>query len=473
MKNILMIICDQLSATALKAYGNDYVKAPNIDSLSDNGVIFENAYTSCPLCQPARASFWSSKYPHQTKVLSNLPDQGFDTFSTEIETLGDLFSKNGYDCVHIGKRHDYGALRGFKIMDYEQIKSERDNPAITVNYETFYDEDTTKKMIHYLKEEASDNPFLAVADLQNPHNICSYIGENELGHKDFGINEDELPQLPDNYNFDDALNRPEFIQYMCCSHRRQSQTIHWGEDDFRHYLYAYYHYIGIVDKQIGKILKALEESGKKDDTMIVLFADHGEGMASHRLVTKYGAFYEETNRVPLIFSGNNVKGNRKVDGLVSLLDIYPTLADYAGITTYKKEEGISQYKQIIGESDTADNEYVSAQWYDEYDGYIVPGRMYLDKDYKYTVYREDNSEELFDMKNDRLENINLAVKAEYKHILEQYREKLKNHIEKTNDNFFSLKSEYDKKYRQHKPGMENHTGPNAVLDYSKRLKQKK
>lgn len=467
-----MIICDQLSATALKAYGNNYVNAPNIDSLSENGVIFENAYTACPLCQPSRASFWSSKYPHQTKVLSNLPDQGFHSVSTDIETLGELFSKNGYECVHIGKRHDYGALRGFDVMGYEQIKSERDNPAITVDYETFYDEDTTRKTVEYLKRKTSHDPFLLVADLQNPHNICSYIGENELGHEDFGLKE-EMPVLPDNYDFDDAPNRPEFIQYMCCGHRRQSQTIHWGEDDFRHYLYAYYHYINVVDKQIGRILNALEESGQKDDTMIVFFADHGEGMASHRLVTKYGTFYEETNRVPLIYAGNGIKGKRRVDGLVSLLDIYPTLADYAGLTTYKKEEGISHYKQIIGESDTVPNEYVSAQWYDEYDGYIVPGRMYRDKDYKYTIYLEENSEELFDMRNDRLEKTNLAVKPEYTNILQQYREKLKKHITKTDDNFFNLKSQYDKKYRKHKPGMENHTGPNAVLEYQNRIDNQK
>ncbi len=471
MKNILMIICDQLSATALPTYGNTYVKAPHMESLAKEGVVFENAYTTCPLCQPARASFWSSKYPHQTKVLSNLPNQGFEGTPSNIETLGDIFSKNGYECVHFGKTHDYGTLRGFNVVEDIEIKMERENPAITVNYETFLDEDTTRKVIHHLKEEVSDQPFLVVADLQNPHNICSYIGENEFGHQDFGIRE-ELPSLPDNYAFDDASNRPEFIQYMCCSHRRQSQTTHWKEEDYRHYLYAYYHYIETVDKQIGRILGALEASGKKDETLIVFFADHGEGMASHHLVTKYGAFYEETNRVPLIFTGHGVKGQRRVEGITSLLDVLPTLADYAGIEQPIGAEGMSQFKQVVGEKDQTINTYACGEWYDEFDGYRVPGRMYLDNTYKYTVYLEKNSEELFDMHNDRGEKINLAVKPEYEHILQQYREKLMAHLEKTNDNFFSLESVYDNKYRQHEPGMRNHKGPNAVLDYAERIKKK-
>lgn len=468
MKNILLIICDQLSATALKAYGNNYVNAPNINSLAENGVVFDNAYTTCPLCQPARASFWSSKYPHQTKVLSNLPNQGFPTIAEDIITLGDMFSQKGYDCVHFGKRHDYGALRGFRVVDSTQIPCERDNPAINVDYETFLDEDTTQKIVGYFNNDLSDSPFLAVADLQNPHNICSYIGENEHGHKNFNIGE-ELPKLPDNYNFEDAINRPEFIQYLCCAHRRQSQTINWEEEDFKHYLYAYYYYIGLVDKQIGKILDALKETGKAEDTLIAFFADHGEGMASHRLVTKYGAFYEETNRVPLIFTGNTVAGNRHVDGLTSLLDVVPTLVDYAGMDVPDSMEGRSQYPQVHGESDTASNDYVVAEWYDEYSGYIVPGRMYLDGQYKYTVYLEEDSEELFNMLDDRGEKVNLAALPEYQEILHKYRLKLKEHLEKTKDDFFSLKSHYGNQYRKHKRGMHNHNGPNAVLDYSKSI----
>lgn len=465
MKNILLIICDQLSATALKCYGNSYVNAPNIESLADDGVIFNNTYTACPLCQPSRASFWTSKYPHQTKVTSNLQYLGFDALSDEIQTMGELFSNNGYDCIHFGKKHDYGSLRGFKIVESEWITRDRDNPAITYDYETYLDEDTTRKIIDYISSYNKDIPFLAVADLQNPHNICNYIGENELGHKDFGLTKD-LPPLPDNFYFNDIHNRPEFLQYLCCAHRRQSQVTNWSEDDFRHYLYAYYYYIELVDKQIGRILDCLEQSGQRDDTLIVFFADHGEGMASHQLVTKYGAFYEETNRVPLIFSGKDIESPRRIDGLSSLIDIMPTIAQYAGIEC-NNCEGISLYNQLIGKTDYTNNTYVISEWFDEFSGYTIPGRMYLDSEYKYTIYLENNSEELYDIKNDRLETTNLAVKPEFNCILEEYRDKLTRHINNIGDDFFSLETCYDtSRYRQHKPGITNHTGANAVIDYT-------
>ena len=289
-KNILIIICDQLSATALSAYGNTYSSTPNLDGLAARSAVMEYAYTSCPLCQPARASFWTSRYPHQTGVLSNLPDQGFPAVSDDIPTLGELFSHAGYDCVHFGKTHDYGALRGFKVIESEEIHVPRTNPAIKFDYETYLDIDTTEKSVQYLSSRP-EGPFLMVSDLQNPHNICAYIGEHSEGYGDFPL-ERELPPLPENFDFDDIANRPEFIQYLCCAHRRQRQASGWKEDDFRHYLYAYYYYLSMVDKQIGQILEALLKSGAADQTMVVFLADHGEGMASHHLVTKYGAFYD-------------------------------------------------------------------------------------------------------------------------------------------------------------------------------------
>ena len=87
----------------------------------------------------------------------------------------------------------------------------------------------------------------------------------------------------------------------------------------------------MVDQQIGEILKALEESGKADNTAILFFADHGEGMASHRMVTKYGVFYEESNRVPFFACGPRIAGGRRIEGVFSLLDLLPTMLDHAGI----------------------------------------------------------------------------------------------------------------------------------------------
>ena len=134
--NFLLILCDQLSASALSFYGNPYSHTPNLDRLAEKSAIFEYTYTPCPLCQPARASFWTSRYPHETGVRTNLPLQQVPRFreqphsgepeimaslSETLPTMGQLFSEAGYRCVHFGKTHDHGALNGFQIVPSEAV----------------------------------------------------------------------------------------------------------------------------------------------------------------------------------------------------------------------------------------------------------------------------------------------------------------------------------------------------------------
>lgn len=469
--NILVIICDQLSAAALKSYKNTYSDTPNLDRLAETSILFEDAYSVCPLCQPSRASFWTSRYPHQTGVLSNLKDQGFPAVSEAIPTLGDCFSKAGYRCVHFGKTHDYGSLRGFEVIESEEIKVGRTNPAINFDYETYLDIDTTRRSADFLSS-APSGPFLMVADLQNPHNICSYIGECKDGYPENFPLERPLPPLPANYEFDDIENRPPFVQYLCCAHRRQRQVSHWKKEDFRHYLYAYYYYLSMVDRQIGEILEALEKGGHKEDTMVVFLADHGEGMAAHQLVTKYGVFYEETNHVPFFFALPGRTKQKRVSGVCSLLDLAPTLLDYAGISVPGEMEGHSLLPQMAEEGPLkTGQDYVAAEWYDEFEGYTVPGRMICDGRCKYTCYMEENSEELFDLQKDPLERCNLARKPEYQEELSHYRSLLKEHTQRTDDPFFSLRTIGTESYRHHPVGRQYHEGLSAVEIYASRQRK--
>lgn len=529
MKNILILICDQLSAKALKAYGNTDSKTPAMDVLADSGVVFDRAYSPCPLCQPARAAFWSSSYPHQNGVISNLPKQKQPAFPAEITTLGEVFQKGGYECMHFGKEHDYGALRGFTKVANEQKKAEAEYPDLPYDYETYFDIDTTEKAVRYLQQTVPtlDKPLLMAVDLQNPHNICAYIGAHAQGGAGH-VPADELPRLPENFRDSDKATRASFFQYLCCGHRRQSQTADWSERDFQHYLHAYYYYLQKVDRQIGEVLAALKQSGKAEDTLIVLMADHGEGMAAHQIVTKSGTFYEETVRVPFVLAGQALgRQPRRYDRLFSLLDILPTLADYAGLPVPASATGVSHWPALraelkLGQSDrkaeeidhgqslakkdqpvsssdrqaeekaaagspagddklTAETDerayptesYVVSQWHDEFAGYFVPARMYLTESYKYLAYQDKNGleEELYDMTADRLEQQNLAALPEYSSLLERYRQSLQAYCAASGDPFFQLKADYADKYRRHPVG--RHSGPNAVLDYQARINQAK
>lgn len=471
--NILIIICDQLSAQALQSYGNHYNSGGAMNQLAAEGTLFEQAYCNAPLCQPSRASFWTSRYTFETQVDTNLRQLSFPHIADTISTLGEVFQAGGYQTMHFGKEHDYGSLRGFTLVENKERVIPREDPAINLAYETFLDIDTTTKVTDWLASpQAKDQPFLAVADLQNPHNICNYIGENQNGSKPF-LDDSQLPPLPDNFDTPDMANRPEYIQYLCCAHRRLMHAAHWSRLDYRRYLYAYHDYINRVEKQVAQILDTLAAARLEENTLVVFLADHGEGMAAHGLVTKYGNFYEESLRVPLIFRGPGIPVGRRISGPVSLLDLKPTLQSYAGLAATAEDRGHNLLPVLLDESvDQAGQPYVVASWIDEFSGYTVPGRMYRFGQYKYMAYRDfihrDSDEvsiheELYDLAKDPGEQCTLILDEAYSAVLEQARNGLAAYCTSTGDPFYSSLPDYDRSlYRLHKPGFSNHEGPCAV-----------
>ncbi len=469
-RNILIIIADQLTWKAIPAYGNTYCKTPNIDRIFKKGVAFDKAITPFPLCQPARASFWTSLYPHETGIDSNGRKAFVPTLPDSVPTLGSIFSDDGYDCVHFGKKHDAGALRGFTCEPEESLPVEG-TEAWPVNRDTMHDRYTAVKSVEYL-EKHGDEPFVMVADFVNPHDICSWIGANKHVHTDVPV-DCELPPLPENFDFSDIVNRPKPVQYICCSHNRQSQTAGWTEENFRYYLAAYYHYVSRVDAEIGLVLDALEKRADADNTLIVFMADHGDGMASRGMVTKQVSFYDETTRVPFIFAGPDVAGEARMSKeTVSLLDLVPTLCDYAGLKAPDGARGVSLMPWLKEARADEPHEYVASEWHTEWAYTIEPGRMITNRDYKYVRYVEGDGEEFYDLNADPLETRSLINDPAYAVVLGQFRAMLEKHVEETGDKFFSMEYLADDKWRSHPVGYQNHVGPAAPMmdeDFMKKM----
>ena len=170
-----------------------------------------------------------------------------------------------------------------------------------------------------------------------------------------------------------------------------------------------------------------------------------------------------------MFSGPGIKKGR-IGGVSSLLDILPTMLDYSGIP-YEGLAGTSQYDAITGNTSVSASPYVAAEWQDEFRGYTVPGRMICDENYKYICYGEPDSEELFDLKKDRLEKINVAKDPSYASVLDQYREKLEAYLTLTHDDFHQLAVSDHSAYRHHKLGYCNHEGLSAVEVYAQSIKK--
>lgn len=458
--NILIIQCDHLTQRVVGAYGQTQGCTDPIDQIASQGVVFANAYVGCPLSQPSRAALWSGLMPHQTNVRSNSDEPINQKLAPEIPTLGSLFSDNGYDAVHFGKCHDMGALRGFKHK--EPVAKPFNDPEFPVNHDSFLDVGACEDVVSYL-ENPPQKPFICIADFQNPHNICGFVGENKGEHVDKPIS-GTLPELPKNFEVNNWEQLPIPIQYLCCSHRRLTQASHWNEENYRHYIAAFEHYTKIVSKQIDSVIKALYSTPAGKNTIIVFLADHGDGMASHRMVTKQISFYDEVTNVPFIFAGPGIKPQK---GLIKdlltqpTIDLLPTLCELADIKVPEDKKGISLVPTLKGQKQKEKHPYVASEWHTEYETIVTPGRMIRSSRYKYTHYLEGNGEELYDLKNDPGEQINLAQNPKYKKILIKHRQLLNDYINKTKDDYRNLKVKRESKWRNHPLGYPNHEGPSA------------
>jgi choline-sulfatase len=460
--NVLLIITDQLSWRALPAYGDTYASTPNIDRIAERGVRFSQCYTPYPLCQPARAAFWTGRFPHATGVLSNGRKFPVEPVPDSMPTLGERFARAGYRTMHFGKRHDAGSLRGFSLAPVDQVPVGGDD-AWPLNRNTFQDRHTTEQATSWLREYQDDTPSFTVVDLVNPHNICGWVGENAGPHVDAPVDV-PLPELPDNFEDADFEKRPLPVQYVCCSHNRLAQASSWDRTNYRHYLAAYYHYLHRVDAEIGRILDALATRPDAEQTLIVFMADHGDAMASHRMVTKQVSMIEETTRVPLMFAGPGVRGEgRAVHGLCSLLDLFPTLCAYAGLQAPTQLWGRSLIPWLQSQPDSEPHPYVVSEWHTEWGYTISPGRMVRTPNYKYLRYLEDEGEALYTIPEDPGEMRTLIDDPGHAEALKAHRQLLDRHLEVTDDPFFSLDWKVAPRWRSHPPGYPNHTGPAAPM----------
>ena len=453
--NILILLCDQLSEKAFGAELAPWITKPNLDGIRRRGVIFENAFTACPLCLPARASLWTGRYPHETGAVAN--EIGAGHHADRYPGLGQIFREAGYLTAHFGKQHDAGTLRTFEIISEEPEVKEIPSGFLPVNKDSRMDAATTDLTVDFLEKRrnsADQRPYLLVADLNNPHNICQFVGENV----NLTIPENAaLPPLPGNFEIKDPASLPLPVRYICCTHPRLRQAAQWSAERYRFYLWAYCRYTEMVDRQIGTILQALERSGTADNTVVILLADHGEGLAEHRMVTKQQSFYEPIIHIPMVIANAPAgKTPVKPERLVSTLDLLPTLCDLAGIRAPEGLPGFSMLRQ-------EEREYVSSEWVSEYFNTISPARMIRDARYKYVHYLE-GGEELFDLASDPGEVRNLALETASLPLLERYRAKLQQHLERSGDPYRSLPVVVDPRYRSHAPGYPEHTGSDSITD---------
>ncbi len=420
--NILLITTDQQHAKLMSCAGDKYVKTPSLDRLASQGVRFTKAYSPNPVCVPCRYS-WSTGYMAHTfngmednfkRNHSGLPkiDEYINT-----PTMGAIFKNAGYNVAlggkhHVGPEYDYQKHLEKEFI-FEYVTNHRDT------------EPLADACIEYLQRK-HDKPFLLWTSFDNPHDICKFLKNGIPDDIDIST----LPELPKNFKPSEneiawikdfragTLSTEEEIEL---GQNRQfgKKSTNWEELSWRYYRKLYREYMEDSDKQIGRVLDALESAQLAENTIVIFTSDHGDHDAAHQLTMKR-SFYEESANVPFIIKDPRCdkKGIVNYENLICTgLDLIPTMCDYAGIAIPKELKGERIKSMIDGKSKPRD--FVVSQ--------TVSGRMLRTTQYKYMIYNNEISEEmLFDLENDPLEQKNIAKDEDMQKILLNHREKLKN-----------------------------------------------
>ncbi len=391
--NILLIITDQQGLETLSSLRNAFTRTPNLDRLKQRGVTFARSYSANPICSPARSSMFTGRMSSETGVIHNgLP------IRKSIPNLGQWLSQYGYETVYAGKWHlpdGYPTrIPGFKVL-----------PGGIYLRGTVGDRTVSMASESFLRNYRSEKPFFLVTSLLQPHDVCGWILRNKTPFNTLPVKgiEDQLPPLPPNFN----------VLLKEAARAQIARMPEWTPLNWRYYLWSYYRMVEEADRELGRVLDALEASRFENNTLVIFTSDHGEGRARHSTVLK-NFLYEEAVNVPLIFSFPGRFSENKVDEthLVSGTDIVPTVCDLAGVPAPPLMRGRSLLPVLKGKARSW-REFVVSEVMNDY------GRMVRTETFKMIAYRNDPTVQLFDIKNDPWETRNLADDPRYRNELQE------------------------------------------------------
>jgi arylsulfatase A-like enzyme len=350
--NVLFIAVDDLN-THVGCYGDPIVRTPNIDKLASRGVRFEHAYCQYPLCNPSRSSLLTGRHPETTGIVNN--NVWFRRNLPDVVTLPQHFRSNGYRTAKVGKIF-HGGLDDDRAWDEggdpvrvvaaaekaktAQQKADRERAAdrwvaVEGEGESQPDHRTATRAVALLEEQkGKDGPFFLAVGFLKPHvpfiapkrYFDLYDPSREKLPIDFAPHPTAKPGVPE------VALRPNFDLFI----RRDATP-----DLAREALAAYHAATSFTDAQVGRVLDALDRAGRRDDTIVVFFGDHGWHLGEKGMWSKMSVF-EVSARVPLIIAAPGAKANGQVSPrVVGLIDLYPTLVDLCGLPSPAGLEGAS------------------------------------------------------------------------------------------------------------------------------------
>ncbi len=448
-KNVLILMCDQFRGDCLSFKGHPDVKTPTLDHLAAQGVSFDHAYSACPSCIPARAAFLTGLNQKNHGRVGY--QDGVDW--TYKQTLPAVFSSHGYQTHCVGKMHTHpvrnrcgfeslelhdgylDAYRSLSIPHYmhqsvsddylhmlkNTLGSHADVTATGINCNSFvasawpFSADlhpthwVSDRSIRFLETRDRTKPFLLMASFVRPHPPF----DAPSSYFDLYRDKTSSSFAAGSWNDPDLTQR----------YGRHYNSIYGSSDEIlkKQAQEGYFACITHVDHQINRILQALQEDGSLEDTLIVFTSDHGEMLFDHNYFRK-ALPYQGSIHIPLIFRiGKNIhsaQGRRFSP--VELMDIFPTLLDFAGIDLPPSLDGTSLKDEIIHHT-PIERSFIHGEhsFIDK-----LSSQFIVSKNYKYIWFSETNTEQFFDLKNDPQETTDLIHSKELVDIIHAHRSHL-------------------------------------------------
>jgi arylsulfatase len=445
--NILWICTDQQRWDTLGITGNRHVSTPVLDELFANGAWFANAYCQSPVCTPSRASFLTGRYPRTTRTRQNGQDMPADE-----RLVTRILADHGYTCGLSGKLHisaahptvspvsepriddgytafhwshhpavkggkqnwplnEYNvwltekgseyAVRPFKGSKYVQVGPDAED------HQTTWCAD---KAINFIAaHEGSHNPWLFSVNFFDPHHPFdppqAYL-ERYLDRLD----EIELPNYAPG-ELDDKPWVQEIDHASAYGGNAGMPFDRMTAQDHRLVRAAYFAMCDLIDDQVGRILDSLRATRQLENTIVIFMSDHGELLGDHGIYLKGPYFYEPSVHVPLAISWPGHIPARRIDGLVELMDIAPTLLEAAGVEVWPGMQGKSLWPLLTSDADQTGAEDVYCEYYNAMPWHRHPhvpfGTMLRTKDMKLVLSHGDRAGELYDLVADPEERVNL------------------------------------------------------------------
>jgi arylsulfatase len=445
--NILWICTDQQRWDTLGVTGNRHVRTPNIDRLATEGAHFANAYCQSPVCSPSRGSFLTGRYPRTARIRQN----GADIPADEV-LVTKLLADSGYTCGLSGKLHlsachpdvtpaterriddgysafhwshhpgHYGSKQNWPLNEYnlwliERGEEYRADPyrgsdyvkagPAAQNHQTTW---CAEKAITFMKaHEASDRPWLFSVNFFDPHHPFDPPAEYMDRYMD-RLDEIELPT----YRHGELDDKPVFQSIDHASAYGGNAGMPYDkmtDRDHRMVRAAYYAMCDLIDDQVGRMLQTLEDTGQLDNAIVIYMSDHGELLGDHGVYLKGPFFYEPSVHVPLVVNWPGRIAGRRIEGLVELLDLAPTLLDAAGLPIYAGMQGKSLWPLLTGDGARTDTPDVYCEYYNAMPWHREPhlpfATMLRTETMKLVVSHGDRRGELYDLVADPSETTNL------------------------------------------------------------------